>query len=82
MKKRAEVLRAYYITRERILERLVKKELIFQERADAVLDMLIDNMNEWEIEKHSRFKVCKRKIEPFLCLVNDCEDFVSLTDLA
>ncbi|WP_159438186.1 hypothetical protein [Massiliimalia massiliensis] len=44
--RRAEVLWAYSITHERILERLVKKERISQERADAILDMLIDTMNE------------------------------------
>ena len=55
--RRSEVLWAYSITHERILERLVKKERISQERADAILDMLIDTMNKEEIEKHSRSKV-------------------------
>ena len=80
--RRAEVLWAYSITHERILERLVKKERISQERADAILDMLIDTMNEKEIEKHCRSKVCKKEIESFLHLVIDSEDFVSLTALA
>lgn len=80
--RRAEVLWAYSITHERILERLVKKERISQERADAILDMLIDTMNEEEIEKHSRSNVCKKEIESFLHSVIDGEDFVSLTDLA
>lgn len=80
--RRAEVLWAYSITHERILERLVKKERISQERTDAILDMLIDTMNEEEIEKHSRSKVCKEEIKSFLHPVINCEDFVSLTDLA
>lgn len=41
-KRRAEALRAYSITHERIMERLVRKGSFTQEKTDKILDITKD----------------------------------------
>lgn len=72
----------YSITHKRILERLVKKERISQERADAILDMLIAELSEQSIKTYSKSAGFQNVIDPFLRPQLSQQNFISLTQLA
>lgn len=81
-KRRAEALWAYSITHERIMERLVRKGAFTQERADEILDMLIDELSEQSIEVYSQSVGFQNVIESLLRLQFSPKNFISLTELA
>ena len=81
-KRKAEALWAYSITQERIMDRLVKKGSFSQKRANEILNMLIDNLEEKSIEEFSQSNACKNIIADFLHPLLDSDSFVSLTDPA
>ena len=61
-KQRTEVLWAYSITHERIMERLVRKGYFSQEKADVILDMLFDQISEKSVESFSSSDGCNKTI--------------------
>lgn len=81
-KRRAEALWAYSITHERIMERLVRKGAFTQERADEILDMLIDELSEQSIEAYSQSAGFQNVIESLLRPQLSSKNFISLTELA
>lgn len=80
--KRSEVIWAYTITQERIMERLVRKGSFTQEKADRILEMLAGNLTEESIEQYSNSPGCKRIVKELLCPPPSGEDYISLTELA
>lgn len=81
-KQRAEALWAYSITHERIMERLVRKGYFSQEKADAILDMLFDQISEESIESFSNSDGSKKTIASLLHPNLSSDRFISLTEIA
>lgn len=81
-KQRAEVLWAYSITHERIMERLVRKGYFSQEKADVILDMLFDQISKESIELFSNSDGCKKTIASLLNPEVSPDGFISLTEIA
>lgn len=65
-KRRVKALRTYSITHERIMERLVRKGFFTQERADEIVDMLIDELRDQSIENYSKSADFQNVIESLL----------------
>ena len=81
-KQRAEALWAYSITQERIMERLVRKGSFTRKQADEILDMLIAQLSEEDIERHSNSAGCKETLQMLLHPNTCIGEYISLTEIA
>lgn len=73
---------AYFISREKVVKRLLEKGIMSQEDADSFLKKLYENTQEKDVLEFSAYDVCKQIIDQYLYRTNPKSRLVSLTDIS
>ena len=80
--KRAEAIWTYCVSKEKILKRLVEKNIIPQDLADTLSDRMLEELNVNDIPGFRRSSVGETMIAKHIQIVSPEDTYISLTEIA